>query len=232
MVPIAKGQVQIILSLVVGIPDICLLASSSTNARRLNSRPVFFISVVGQALVSSRAGRVLLLLNDLVCIYIGDACEQWTALSVIDLLLPVPANGAPCSPPVCAFSGHEQAQNLQQSHRQDNPEVCSCTAPERRPPGSSAHLVPAKHASAGFWVGNGIGPVFEGVQAAAVQRILNQANRLPIAVTPQVQPLVVYQAFHRLRRHHLFEEQRGKDGGEEALEGLQDGWAESMERVG
>ncbi|KAK1254363.1 LOW QUALITY PROTEIN: hypothetical protein MKX08_008358 [Trichoderma sp. CBMAI-0020] len=109
MVPIVKEQFE---HPVVGFPDIYLL--TITNGRRLNSGPVFLIGIVGQALISLRTGRVLLLLDDLV--YIGvcvwNACQQWTALPKVDLLLSVPADGAPCRPPVGAFSSHEQAQSL------------------------------------------------------------------------------------------------------------------------
>lgn len=124
-----------------------------------------------------------------------------------------------------------KAAHLQQSHGNDNSKICSCTTPERRSPGLSAHLIPAKHGSAGSRIGNRIGPVLEGVQAAAVERILNHANRLPILVAPQAQPLAVHQTLHRFRGHHSFQEQRCEDGGEKALESLQDGWAEAMERV-
>lgn len=58
-----------------------------------------------------------------------------------------------------------RGSDLQQSHRDNNSEICSCAAPERRQPWSFARLTPSKHLGASIRIsfGERIGLVPDGV---------------------------------------------------------------------
>lgn len=128
------------------------------------------------------------------------------------------------------------ATHLQQSNRNDNSKVSSGATPQRRPPRPSTSLTPSKHFRTYTILLIRLGPrkrpVLDGVQTAAIQRILNKSNRLPILGTKHAQPLVIQQALDRRRRKHILKQQRREDSRQEPLESLQDRGAEAVEGVG
>lgn len=122
--------------------------------------------------------------------------------------------------------------DLQETDGDDDGKVQGARGPHGALPRRSAGAVAAVLEGAGPRGIEGTGAVGDGIEAAAVEGVLDELDGVGVAGGEEGVPLGVEAEVEVRGRDDGLEQQRGEHGGEHGLDGLQDDGSQAGQRVG